>query len=161
MVIFPTMKLIKSRIAIDDCKVALSWFEREPIAEEFRLILVLCLTMLRTVGYIIERECKSDEKLNIIQQHIWMRAKHDLIFLYFIKKFRDNVIKEFRAPVNWASITLYESKEHRMEYLISDYEYKGRDVRSIIEESIEWWIFYISKVEAEYGDSNSVELSSA
>ncbi len=39
-----------------------------------------------------------------------------------------------------------------MEYVISDYEYKGRDVREMIQESIDWWMCYVEKVEAEYSD---------
>ena len=146
------MTLIKSRRAIEYCKVALSWFQREPIAEDFRLILVLCLTMLRAVGHIIKSECESDEQLNLIQKQMWKNKQCDLLYLNFIRKFRDNVIKEFRAPVSWASITIYETKEHRMEYVISDYEYKGRDVREMIQESIDWWMCYVEKVEAEYSD---------
>jgi hypothetical protein len=142
--------LEKTRRAIEDCRLALNWFDRKPTGEDFRLTLFLCLTLLRAIGHIIQAEVKDDSNLNELSKKQFQLFKEEDLYKEFIVSFRNKVVKEYRSSVAWASITEQESKAHRMEYLITEGLYKDSDVRDMIEESIKWWESYVDKLEQEY-----------
>lgn len=149
------MILEKTRRAIEDCRRALSWFDREPTGEDFRLTLFLCLTLLRAIGHIIQAEVKDDSNLNELSKRQFQLFKEEDLYKEFIVSFRNKVVKEYRSSVAWASITEQESKVHRMEYLITEGLYKDCDVRELIDKSINKWQDYVDKLEQEYQRSPS------
>ena len=142
------MKISSARRALDDCRYSLEWFRKEPVAEDFRLTLILCATMLRIVGHLIKKECDFNDDLKTINYSLWEVRKKDPLFSHFIDLFRNNLLKEYKSPVMFSSITQYGTNAHRMEYLITDGMYKDTDVRDLIAQSIEWWNAYIEELEA-------------
>jgi hypothetical protein len=121
----------RARRPLQDCRFALQKFECEPVLEEFRMTLVLCLTLLRAVGHVLVSEAKEKPALKIAVDATWPSKKRDPIFSAFIEVFRNKVVKEYRASVKWASITPYDGP-HRMEYKISDGAYEDQDVRDVL-----------------------------
>ena len=139
--------LVKTKTAIDDCKIALKYFDKEPAESEFRLTLILCLTLVRAIGNIIESEVKSNETMHKKNKEMFNEIKNNSLFLNFICNFRNLVLKEYCSSVSWASITACDTKEHRMEYLIKNGEFAGNDIRDLIKESIEFWEKYVEELE--------------
>ena len=140
-----TIKMIKSRRVLADCELALEKFSLNPIASEFRLILVNCFALLRAIGHVAKSEA---EEYGILYENkiIWNQIKNDDLFIHFIDEFRNNVLKEYKSAVSWASVTSEEN--HRMEYLINEGFYKNHDVRELIQESVKWWRNYLDQIES-------------
>ena len=141
--------------AISDFKFALEAFNKKPIVQDFRLTLFLCLCLIRAIGQIIESEAKKDLILKKLNEKLYKTRCDDILYKEFIKKFRDEIIKEYGVGVSWASITEYKTEVHRMEYRITKGIYKDRDVRELLQEGIDWWENYVSILEEEYKRSSS------
>ena len=136
--------MIRSRRVLEDCEIAFGKFSSQPVASEFRLILVNCFALLRAIGHVAKNEAEDNGILFEVQK-IWSQIKNDDLFIHFIDEFRNNVLKEYKSSVSWASIT--SEKSHRMEYKINEGYYKNYDVRDLIKESIEWWKKYLDQIE--------------
>ena len=140
-----TKKILhRSRRALDDCKAALNKFTENPSDIEFRLTLVTCISLLRLIGHVIESE-SSELGLSDLNIELWKQEKGSIIFTQFINSYRNNILKEYRSPVGWSSIT--SENGHRMEYRVLDGFFEGRDVRDLIQEVIDWWELYLTKLE--------------
>lgn len=139
-----TIKMTRSRRVLADCVLSLEKFISQPVSDEFRLTLVTCFALLRAVGHVAHNEA---EEIGISSKTslIWSQVKNDDLFVHFINEFRNNVLKEYRSSVNWASITSQDG--HRMEYLISEGFYNGHDVRDLMKESIKWWCNFLDRLE--------------
>lgn len=141
------MKTDKARRVLDDARTALEKFNQAPIDVEFRHLVVLCCTLIRAVGHVVETE-NEDNKINHdkLNSYYKDKIKDSEIFKNFIKSTRDTVLKEYTAYIGWASITTL-NKDHRMEYLVKEGEYKDKDFRDLMRESIEFWDNHLSKIE--------------
>lgn len=137
----------RAKLVINDLELAITQFEKKPLDEDFRLTLVLCISLLRCVGNVIENESKINENLRVLNESLFASKKEDRLFKEFIKGFRDTLLKEYKASVGWASIEVYESKDKRVEYLIKDGFYVDRDVRDLLAEGAKWWKSYIEELE--------------
>ena len=139
--------VVRAKRALEDCRIALQRFENMPVADDFRLDLILCLTMLRVVGNVISREAaENGNPLAEANQTLWAIRSVDPIFQCFIEDFRNKVLKEYRACVGWSSIVSEDG--HRMEYLVTEGCYEGEDVRELIAIAIAWWEQYLADLEA-------------
>ncbi len=140
------MDFEKTKRVIADSKVALELFDKQPVAENFRLAVILNVTLIRAIGHILQNEISCDAKLVSINKELFTAKKDDEIFAHFIKEFRDKVLKEYISAVNWASITVQATKAHRMEYLITEGEFEGKDFIALVSRSIEWWEGYLTEL---------------
>jgi hypothetical protein len=136
----------RSRRVLDDCKIALDKFNEEPSDIEFRLTLVTCISLLRLVGHVIKSEA-SELGLSDQNHQLWEQEKSSDIFSQFINHFRNNILKEYKSPVGWSSIT--SENGHRMEYKVLDGFFKDRDIRDLIQDGINWWELYLAKLEVQ------------
>ena len=139
-----TIEMTRARRSLADCELSLEKFLLKPIGDEFRLTLVTCFALLRAVGHVAKHEAE-EVGISSKSDAIWNQVKNDDLFVHFISAFRNNVLKEYRSPVKWASITSQDN--HRMEYLISEGFYDGRDVRDLIRDSIQWWSIFLDRLE--------------
>ena len=141
------MKTDKTRRVLDDAKAALEKFNQAPIDVEFRHLVVLCCVLVRTVGDVLRKENQHDTINNEAQQtYFHKNIKDNDLFKHFIKDARDMVAHEYSAKIGWRS-TIDSSNNHKMEYPMLDGFYKGYDFRLMIQESIDFWIHHISKME--------------
>ena len=148
------MILERTHRAISDFKYALEAFSKKPIAEDFRLTLFLCLCLIRAIGQIVKNEVEEMPTLKLFQQKLYQSKRNDILYTEFIKKFRDEIVKEYGVGVSWASITEYETAKHRMEYRITRGIYEDRDVRELLQEAVDWWENYVNILEDEYKRSS-------
>jgi hypothetical protein len=137
----------RARRVLQDCKFALEKFESGPVIDEFRLTLVLCLTLLRSVGHVLKNEAQETTHLQVALDSTWPEKKRSPIFIEFIEEYRNKVVKEYRSPVRWVSHSSVEDNRSWMEYPITAGQYTGRDVREVIQEAIAWWEGYLVELE--------------
>jgi len=137
----------RSKLVISDLELAIKQFEKEPIDDEFRLTLVLCVSLLRSVGNVLVNECLVDANLTLLNKRLFAKRKEDVLFKEFIKGFRDTLLKEYKAPVGWASIEVYINKEKRVEYLLKTGTFEGEDIRTLLQQGTDWWKKYILELE--------------
>lgn len=142
-----TISTFKARRVLSDAKAALDKFNELPIDVDFRHLIVLCCTLIRAVGHVVESENKSNN-INHKKLDLYYRCniKNIEIFKCFIKIARDTVLKEYTAYIGWTSITTLD-KNHRMEYLIKEGTYKDNDFRDLMKKSIEFWDHHLSLIE--------------
>jgi hypothetical protein len=136
------MDKFRAEQVISDCKLALSRFDDELIADEFRLNLVLCLALLRAVGHCLQNEFRNDDI-------IFNKKKNDKIFTDFIKKFRDKILKNYSSNVGWEMVSVVGSNTYIIHYIITEGSYKGKDIRDVITEAINCWEQYIFELNQE------------
>jgi hypothetical protein len=142
-----TMQTYKARRVLNDAKAALDKFDQEPIDVDFRHLVVLCCTLIRTVGDVLRKENEGNEISNAAQRSYYFdNIKDSDLFKNFIKDARDMVIHEYSAKIGWKS-TIDLNKVHKIEYPLLEGMYKGYDFRTMIKESIDFWDHHISKME--------------
>lgn len=67
--------LVKTKLIINDLEIAIRKFDNHPIDQEFRLNLVLCLTLIRAIGNVIDNETKDYPNLRKLNDLIFKRKK--------------------------------------------------------------------------------------
>ncbi len=117
------------------------------------MTLVLCLTLLRSVGHTLVSEGKDSPILRAAMDSTWPTKSESPIFKYFITKFRNDVVKEYRSPVKWVSHHTPDDNRTWTDYPITSGHYKDRDVRDVIQEAIDWWEEYFVALEASMAGS--------
>jgi hypothetical protein len=141
------MKTIKARRVLNDAVLALKKFEDHPSDVDFRHLVVLCSTLIRTVGHVLKDE-NSDKNCDDTLQVEYFRThiSNQPLFTDFIKNMRDSLVKEYSADIGWASITGLDGR-HRMEYILKSGTYEGRDFRDLMNEAISFWDYHLFQME--------------
>ena len=130
---------------LNDAQEAFELFQNNPIDVDFRHTVVLNITLLRTIGSVIKSENKGLSRIKsdkYFKDHI----ENEEIFKNFIKYFRDLLVKEYLSKLGWSSITDLEGN-NRMEYLIQEGLYAGKDIRNLIQESLQFWTYHLNELE--------------
>jgi len=78
----------------------------------------------------------------------WTRWSQHPLFVHFIERFRNRVVKEYRSDVSYAHIAEIESGHRRVEFTVSDGFFAGRNVVALMAAAIEWWEAYIDVLDA-------------
>ncbi len=132
---------------LNDTVLALKKFEDHPSDVDFRHLVVLCSTLIRTVGHVVKIENSDDNGNNILQDDYFRsHIASQSLFTDFIKHIRDSLVKEYTADIGWASITGLDGR-HRMEYLLKSGAYNGRDFRDLMNEAISFWDYHLNQIE--------------
>ena len=89
-----------ARTVLEDCRGALEDFNRDLQGEKWRRHWILCVTLLRAVGSVLEKvDGKADPKLKAIIDHAWKSLKKEKsphIFLDFIEEDRNLAVKVYQ-----------------------------------------------------------------
>jgi hypothetical protein len=139
------VNVTKARRVLNDARAASLMFKAEPVDVDFRLSVVLNITLLRTVGYVIESENTGSNKVKS-DEYFHKHIKNKKIFKYFIEQFRNNLVKEYASKIGWSSTTTLDGRI-RFEYPIRDGVYEGKDIRKLIKSSIKFWERHLDALE--------------
>ena len=141
------IKTTRARFVLGDVRAALRYFASNPIDIEFRHLVVLCCTLIRTVGDAVKKENKDNRRCQAkARQYFELHIKNDPLFIDFIKSMRDNIQHEYTASVSWASITDINDA-HRMEYRIKSGRYEDEDFRDLMTKAIDFWEGHLDQME--------------
>ena len=139
-----TISIAKAKRALSDADSAYSKFQDNPIDVDFRHLIVLCLTLLRVVGHVVDKE-NSGESKKKVNAYYKAHIKNVDLFRFFIEEYRNNLLKTYTSKISWQSMTTLDN-EHRMDYLLEAGHYAGRDIRDLIKESIAFWDDHLDKI---------------
>lgn len=137
-------RIVRARRTLADCEEALEAFS----FDTFRNDVVLCLTLLRACGHVLQSEARECVYLAEANSALWPGRLGDEIFVHFIQALRNSIIKEYRAPVGWAIVRCI-GQEPTYRYRILAGHYRGSNFRALVREGIEWWREYFNALEEE------------
>lgn len=165
------MTLERTRQVLDDCRLALEMLEAEKNFQRWRVHWAGAVALLRTVGHVMEDECRSDPKLRRANETMFKRwkskAPEDEIFHEFIKRERDFILKEYQFnlyPLDEVHVAVNAKLsplsggpdvefhdilpigENIYRPLLDSYR-EGDDARDVYGEAIEWWVKQIEFLE--------------
>lgn len=155
----------RAREVLEDCRQALSEIEDGVMGQQWRIRWVAALTLLRSVGYVLDKVDGSRDSLmrQIIKEQ--RKEPESIIFKEFIKKVRNGIIHEYKLSagqdVTVRPGTLYlnmktgeqssgPSGPRTYSYRINEGYYKGHDQRKVIQEAIDWWEEYLGEIDRKY-----------
>jgi len=94
-------KMIRSRRALEDCELAFTKFSAQPVASEFRLILVNCFALLRAIGHVAKNEAEENGIL-FESQKIWnqilCQIRMRVVKIVLMQKLELSMINDIRFP---------------------------------------------------------------
>ena len=148
-----------AREVLEDCRGALSDFREGIQGNQWRRHWILCITLLRMVLHVLKKvdgEEKGDRVLKKIIGDKWNESNKEPIFLNFIDKTRNSILKEYKTMAGQgARAAVYNRNTPHTDkgestYKINEGYYKGKDQREVIQEAIEWLDQYLTDVEERY-----------
>ncbi len=149
---------------IDDAENALRMLEDCENEDDFRVLWIACVTILRSIGHVLGKVDHKDEHLATSIDTWWRALKADkteVIFHEFIEKERNFSIKEYKF--NYGEYSgwnlVFEDDNGKATFFpeagipegvyipMVDGPYEGEDCRDIIKLAIEWWKQQLQKIE--------------
>ena len=117
-----------------------------------RLYFVLCVTLLRTVGHVLDKVASEESReLNTAISKWWRELKQNrnenAIFFNFIEKERNLILKEYETNIREDDIHITYGIGIEMNLFnlgglyrpLADTSYSDEDIRDIISDCIRWW----------------------
>src|SRR3974390_2048411 len=149
--------MLKSREVLSDCKHALNLLEKESCPETFRVLWVAAITLVRTVGDVLDkvdakREDRTSKTVAAAYPNWKLNRPSNSIFWDFIREERNQVVHEyeigfFPGPVDLMSGgDLYTLGEHLFCPII-DGPFAGGGCRDILQQAITWWEHQLGEIE--------------
>lgn len=158
---------------LGDCRVALQLLEEEKDGPRWRVHWAAAVALVRAVGHVLIKvdACDDSDLRRIANKAFkrWRTEKAHEIFLEFIEKERNNVLKEYQSsvhphPVAPLAVTYTlqpleggpEQQLHQLAELpeniyrpMLDGPWEGDDAREVLTAAIEWWEAELSAIERE------------
>ena len=140
---------IQARRVLDDCKDALQELTDDIVGSEWRRRWVACIALLRAVGHVLkEVDGSTSCKMRSIIEKEWKLYEKDTIFECFIKKERDNILKEYKFGAGQGVvIQIGAPTKSYNTYHMNTGHYKCSDPRDVVRQAIEWWEQQLDKIE--------------
>ena len=149
---------------IDDAENALRMLEDCEDEDDFRVLWIACVTILRSIGHVLGKVDHKDEHLAAAIDTWWKALKAnktEVIFHEFIEKERNFSIKEYKF--NYGEYSgrnlVFEDDNGKATFLpeagipegvyipMIDGPNAGEDCRDVIKLAIEWWKQQLQKIE--------------
>ncbi|BDW95423.1 hypothetical protein MACH10_11080 [Thalassospira tepidiphila] len=136
-----------------DCVSILFSFQYLDVADgedelpEWRIFWVAGLTLLRTIGHVLDKVDKpvSSKHADVIGRN-WMRIKTDRqqnrIFWDFVEDGRNNLLKTY----SWGTSLVKDEHGYFVEYK------SGDDAFQLFREAVYWWRYQLEKIESEIAE---------
>jgi hypothetical protein len=142
-----TADAIAARRALRDCYVALKELEQAVTTTELRLRWVTAVTLLRVVGHVLkkvdgERSTYLSSAINTVW-NIVMNEKGNEIFLDFIERERNTILKEYDTAERHVHV-IYKTDEQLLGILVGARIMKPVDA---VRNAISWWEKLLRDVE--------------
>ena len=150
----------KAHEVLHDAEFALELLEQcENNRRQFRILIVACMTLLKTVGQVLVNK-NADSSIKRITQEYFHELKinrdKNKIFFEFVERERNLIIHEYSANLEENDIEIVymdgnEAKAFNLgdlyHCLADDEVFDGQDVRDLIGEAIEWWKVQLKNIE--------------
>ena len=149
---------------IDDAENALRMLEDCDDEDDFRVLWIACVTILRSIGHVLAKVDHKDKYLSASIDTWWKNLKankDEVIFHDFIEKERNFAIKEYvfgyQECSPWSMVAIDENEKATFlpelgfpdEPIIEmvDGPFEGEDCRDVIRQAIDWWKTQLKKIE--------------
>lgn len=159
---------MKAEELLDVARRAYSMLEDEEDENRFRILWIACVTILRSIGHILDKVDSKDPAYTSPIKMWWKginQAKEEnRIFFEFIERERNFAIKEYRLDYADSSqfglgcedsdgkITMFDEASLGNLYMpMTDGPYEGEDCRDIVRSAIEWWDKQVELIKANVG----------
>lgn len=149
---------------IDDAENALRMLEECENEDDFLVLWIACVTILRSIGHVLGKVDHQDKCLSAPINSWWKDLKantDEVIFHELIEKERNFSIKEYKfnygAYRGWG--LMLEDKNGKAMYFSEDAipegvyipmvdgPFDGEDCRDVIRQAIDWWKQQLQKIE--------------
>jgi len=154
----------QARLVLSDVRSVLTRLEDETDGREWRLLWVLAVVLLRTVGDVLYKvDAAADPRVKAVAGDLYQSWKVDddgAIFRDFIKLERDSIVHEYVTNMIYGAVSvatysvgadsLYEHSPHWLD----DNLYRpmgagifvGEDGRDVIKIAIAWWELQLDEI---------------
>jgi hypothetical protein len=155
-----------SRAVLEDCRLAYRLLDTEKDDGRWRLMWVAAVTLLRTVGHVLDKVDASNPNVRAVTNQLYEGWKHDdpkhEIFREFIDQERNNILKQYEFGVSQGPLLVSpflvdrDGNEYQLEPAIwseniyrpmATGPYEGEDGRTLIDDAIEWWQQQLDEVD--------------
>ncbi len=174
------MKL-KAREVWEDCNLALEMLENEQDLQKWRITWAAAMALVRAVGNVLQGVDSENKIIKEISDGLFKEWKSDeakhLIFWEFIKKDRDNLLKEYREnvhPLEKVAVVVQSVLQpikggapalHNAVFEIDENIYRpvmegpwaGDDARDVLQEALNWWNEQLTAIEKQYADKVKIK----
>ena len=148
----------KAREVLEDCYVASRLLENEADFNNWKVIWIGAITLLRSVGQVLKKIDGQDPVVLDVSNTFykdWKTNPNHKIFHDFIKSERDNLLKEYESSVDAADVFLFTAGTEQ--YVVDDNIYRpfsygaweGEDSRDVYKLAIAWWENELDKIDIE------------
>lgn len=147
----------RARLALQDAMYVRQKLEGEEGVIEWRLLWILVIVLLRTVGHVLDKvDGKADRRVGILSKGLykeWQRGDENAIFRDFIERERNSILKEYEISMSEGPIPViahlqnFDGFDVARQFLIEENlyrpigrgPYEGEDGRTLLDEAIDWW----------------------
>ena len=152
-----------ARQVLEDCRGALVDFKDGLQGGSWRRHYILCITLLRIVGHVLDNVDKlKDPVLKIIIDDEYRKLKNSKkrhqIYWEFIDEERNDLLKEYKTSAGQGvTIKIGQKPAVEYHYVFNDGPFKERDQREVIQEAIVWWKSYLDNIDKRYERGKSIK----
>lgn len=158
-----------ARAVLNDCRVALDLLEDETDTQRWRVHWVGAVALIRAVGHVLDKvDGKSDTELGRLANVRFTRWKlgagDDRIFVQFIDRERNNILKQYAFGVDTSEVVpvavisiahghppnvdgAFDLDENLFRPVIWDGAVE--DARDLYSQAIEWWKHALDELDRE------------
>ncbi len=155
----------EAKIVLDECRDYLQELRQKPMGKDWKRKWKAAMTSLRSIGNVLQnKDSKISSKMKEVIQNKHQEMKDDDIFKDFIKKERDDLLKENETSAGQAiAITLTETvylnrtkqtpkqdtkpPEVKVKYVINKGIFEGQNPIDMYEKAINWWDEYLDDID--------------
>lgn len=156
---------LRARVVLMDCKIALEILEDSENVRHWRIHWAGAISLLRAVGSVlrhVDRKHPQFREAIDRRYEIWKQEENSHnVFWDFIKKERDNLLKEYGSSISDAdaiplgitsdlgengSLEIFELGENLFRPVLKGYG-ENEDARDVYHEALDWWERELSLIE--------------
>jgi hypothetical protein len=157
-----------ARLALQDCEAALQDLRAGPTGYLWRTRWAAAVALLRSVGHVLDRVDKKtspqlERAVDVAYAELQSTKPEPVIYWEFIKRERDNLLKEYRTEARQAIVfrpgtahlnlrtgeqTSSPSGPTTYEHYMESGPFAGQDPRDVVASAIHWWRGYLDAIDA-------------
>jgi hypothetical protein len=155
--------MLRARIVLNDCRVALHWLEDDTEEVAFRIHWVGLCALLRAVGHVLQKIDGSISPVHrrTIDAHweAWGACREEhAIFWDFIEGERNAVLKQYEVGYQERDVAVVALGKSGPEFHLLDVAifkpmssgtFAGEDARNVARGAITWWHTRLDEIEEE------------
>lgn len=157
--------MMKAAKVLDDCRAALNAADLAETEQDFRILWVALLSLLRAVGHVLHKvDAPSDPALNRAIKDAWRnwseKPEEHAVFWDFIEWERNAILKTYEFGTHAGDVGLAHAGPDGDHTTIlgqclftplEDGPFAGEDGRDVAREAIEWWDGQLALIQRNVG----------